>query len=89
MIAGAVGITLQLVAWIGALVNTYRLEEKTWFAILLAGGIIGLGFGLVGFAVMIAYVVAGPDGMAVRQRDAEPDPDSIAPPRPGTLVPAG
>lgn len=85
MFIAAVGITLQLVAWIGALVNTYRLEDKTWFAVLLAGGLLGLAFGLVGFAVMVAYVVAGPDGLAIRQPDHTP----VAPPQPGALVSAG
>ena len=46
-----------LVSWIGALLNTWRLESKTWFAVLLLLGIFNLGF----FA-MIAYLIAGPDG---------------------------
>jgi len=46
-----------LVSWIGALLNTWRLESKTWFAVLLLLGIFNLGF----FA-MVAYLVAGPDG---------------------------
>jgi hypothetical protein len=86
MIAGisltAVGGLTQLVAWIGALVNTYRLEDKTWFAVVLVGGLLGLAFGLLGFAAMVAYLVAGPDGMAVRQ------PLAPAPPgRSTTLLP--
>jgi hypothetical protein len=40
---------VQLAAWIGTLVNTYRLEDKTWFAVVLAGGLLGLAFGLLGF----------------------------------------
>jgi hypothetical protein len=51
----------------GALVNTYRLQDKTWFAVLLAGGLLGLAFGLLGFAAMVAYLVAGPDGMSAGQ----------------------
>lgn len=50
---GAVG---GLVAWIGALINTAQLEDKTWFIIVLVLGL--LSFGLV---AMIAYVIAGPD----------------------------
>ena len=46
-----------LVSWIGALLNTWQLESKTWFAVLLLLGIFNFGF----FA-MIAYVIAGPDG---------------------------
>ena len=44
-------------SWIGALLNTWQLEDKLWFGALLALGL--LGFGVV---AMIAYVVAGPDG---------------------------
>ena len=54
MVAGAVG---GLVSWIGALLNTAELEDKTWFILLLVLGLIS--FGLV---AMIAYVIAGPDG---------------------------
>jgi hypothetical protein len=46
-----------VVSWLGALLNTWQLEDKVWFASLLALGL--LGFGVV---AMIAYVVAGPDG---------------------------
>ena len=77
-----VGGLVQLVAWIGTLVNTYRIEDKTWFAVVLAGGLIGLAFGLLGFAAMVAYLVAGPDGMAVRQPQV-PAPAG----RPTTLLP--
>jgi hypothetical protein len=76
------GGLVQLVAWIGALINTYRLQDKVWFVVLLAGGILSLAFGLIGFASMVAYLVAGPDGMAVRQ------PQVPAPtPRPSALMP--
>lgn len=64
--AAAAGGIVQLAAWIGALVNTYRIEDKTWFAVLLASGLLGLAFGLLGFAGMVAYLVAGPDGTAIR-----------------------
>jgi hypothetical protein len=78
----AVGGIVQLAAWIGALVNTYRIEDKTWFLVLLIGGLLGLAFGMVGFAAMIAYVIAGPDGMAEQPQMPLPTP------RPGELVPA-
>ncbi len=65
-VAAAGGI-VQLAAWIGALVNTYQLEDKAWFIALLAGGLLGLAFGLIGFAAMVAYLVAGPDGMPTRR----------------------
>ncbi len=67
-----VGGIVQLVAWIGALVNTNQLAEKTWFIILLVSGILSLAFGLIGFAGMIAYVIAGPDGLAQQQQQNTP-----------------
>jgi H+/Cl- antiporter ClcA len=50
------GTIAAVVSWLGALLNTWQLEDKIWFAALLAFGL--LGFGVV---AMIAYVVAGPD----------------------------
>ncbi len=80
ILAGVGGI-VQLAAWIGALVNTYRLQDKTWFTILVLGGVFGLVFGLVGFAVMVAYVIAGPEGMSLRQ------PQFPTPAKPTALAP--
>ena len=51
------GFVVGFVSWVGALLNTSRLERKTWFIGLLLLGIFNLGV----FA-MIAYVLAGPDG---------------------------
>jgi H+/Cl- antiporter ClcA len=56
VIGGLIG---GLVSWIGALLNTAHLDDKTWFIILLVLGL--CSFGLV---AMIAYVIAGPDGLA-------------------------
>lgn len=81
VVAFAGGI-VQLVAWVGAMVNTNRLVDKTWFTILLLGGLVGLIFAPIGFATMVAYVVGGPDGMAVPQ--GQPT-SSVAPSR--TLAP--
>ena len=53
MMAGLIG---GLVSWIGALLNTAQLEDKTWFIVLLVLGL--FSFGLL---AMIAYVIAGPD----------------------------
>lgn len=64
-IAGGI---IQLAAWIGALVNSYGLPDKAWFLVLLIGGIASLFFGLIGFAVMVAYVVAAPDGAPYRRQ---------------------
>jgi len=50
------GLIAGLVAWIGALLNTWQLERRTWFVVLL------LGIFNFGFFAMIAYLVAGPDG---------------------------
>ena len=85
-IAAAGGI-VQLAAWIGALVNTYQIADKAWFIVLLAGGILGLVSGVFGFAVMVAYLVAGPDGLpagrtyapAPYMSQAQPMPDRPAP----------
>jgi hypothetical protein len=86
-VIAAVGATAQLAAWIGAMVNTYPLADKTWFVILLAGGLIGLSFGLLHLGVMIAYIVAGPDEAALR-RPAIPTTEP-QPQRPPALAHSG
>lgn len=58
-LAIAGGLSAGLVAWIGALLNTWQLESRTWFAVLLLLGIFNFGF----FA-MVAYLMVGPDGAA-------------------------
>ena len=50
------GALAAIVAWIGALLNTARLEDRTWFVVLLI-----LGLCSFGWLAMIAYIVAGPD----------------------------
>ena len=55
---GAIG---QFIAWIGAVINTSRLEDKTWFILLLVLGLLSFGF-----IAMLVYVLAGPDGMPSR-----------------------
>jgi hypothetical protein len=55
MAAGAVG---AVVSWVGALLNTVQLEDKTWFVALLVLGLVSFGW-----VAMAAYVVAGPDAM--------------------------
>jgi ABC-type Na+ efflux pump permease subunit len=59
------GTIAAVVSWLGALLNTWPLEDKMWFVSLLALGL--LGFGVV---AMIAYVLAGPDG--TKQSEARP-----------------
>ena len=60
MVGGAIG---QFVAWIGAVLNTSRLEDKTWFVILLVLGLLSFGF-----IPMLIYVIVGPDGTTVTHR---------------------
>ena len=86
------GIVTQFVAWIGAVINTNRLVDKTWFNVLLWCGVAGIvlnfvgGFGaLLGWGLMIAYLVGGPDGMAVEPMMLRTTP--VEPPR--TLAPTG
>lgn len=52
----AAGTVLAIASWAGALLNTSRLADKTWFVALLV-----LGLASLGWVAMIAYVVAGPD----------------------------
>jgi hypothetical protein len=58
-LAFTAGTIAALASWIGALFNTYRLNDKTWFFALLVLGLFSLGW-----VAMIAYVVAGPDAMS-------------------------
>ncbi|HEX5829135.1 MAG TPA: hypothetical protein VFY23_16535 [Candidatus Limnocylindrales bacterium] len=54
-----------LAAWIGALLNTAQLDDRTWFLVLLVLGIWNLGV-----VAMLVYVIAGPDGtLAARERE--------------------
>jgi hypothetical protein len=54
LLGAAIG---HLVAWLGALISTAGLPDKTWFVILLVTGVLG-----VGLVAMIVYVAAGPEG---------------------------
>jgi hypothetical protein len=56
-LAIAGGSIVGMVAWIGALLNTVQLDDKTWFVLLLVLGLLSFGF-----IAMVAYVIAGPDG---------------------------
>jgi hypothetical protein len=53
------GTLAAIAAWVGAVLNTSRLEDKTWFVVLLVLGLLSLGW-----LAMIAYVFTGPDGSA-------------------------
>jgi hypothetical protein len=52
----------HFVAWIGAVLNTAQLPDKTWFVVLLVVGLLGLVF-----IATAAYVVAGPDGLRAQE----------------------
>ena len=52
----------HFVAWIGAVLNTAQLPDKTWFVVLLVVGLLGLVF-----IATVAYVIAGPDGVNAKE----------------------
>jgi hypothetical protein len=52
----------HFVAWIGAVLNTVQLPDKTWFVVLLVVGLLGLVF-----IATAAYVMAGPDGVKANE----------------------
>jgi hypothetical protein len=61
-LVGTAGVVVQIVAWIGALINTYASPEKTWFVVLLVGGLLGVvGVMIAPFVVMVVYLFSGPD----------------------------
>jgi hypothetical protein len=59
LLAMAGGAIAGLIAWIGALLNTVQLEDKTWFLLLLVLGLLSFGF-----VAMVVYLLVGPDGTA-------------------------
>ena len=60
-----------IAAWIGALLKTVQLEEKTWFVLLLVLGLFSFGW-----VAVAAYVFAGPDATSqdLAQRGIEMTP---------------
>jgi len=86
------GLVTQFVAWVGAVINTHHLVDKTWFNVMLwvgVGAIVlnlfsGLGT-LIGLGLMIVYLIGGPDGMPVEPMMLTSTP--VEPPR--TLAPTG
>ena len=56
----AAGTVAAVGSWAAALLNTSRLEDKTWFTALLVLGLISLGW-----VAMIGYVLWGPDSKEV------------------------
>ena len=63
MLGGGIG---QFVAWLGAVLNTSRLEDKTWFILLLVLGLLSFGF-----VPMVIYLLIGPDGTTSSARRME------------------
>ena len=61
-----------VVAWVGAIINTANLPSKTWLAIQLVLGLLGLPF-----VAVLAYVVGRPDATA-------PGPGPVGPARSST-----
>ena len=53
----------HFVAWIGAVLNTAHLPDKTWCVVLLVVGLLGLVL-----IATVAYVIAGPDGLKVKEQ---------------------
>ena len=60
-LTAAGGVIAGVIAWIGAVLNTWQLESKAWFVALVLTGIFNFGF-----IAMVLYVIAGPDGKAAR-----------------------
>lgn len=73
-VAGAIA---DFVAWIGALVNSFQLQDKLWFVLTLVLGLVGIGL-----VVMIAYLIAAPDGYEEKEKISgaqAPQPPTLAP----------
>ena len=60
-LTAAGGVIAGVIAWIGAVLNTWQLESKAWFVALVLTGIFNFGF-----IAMVIYVIAGPDGKTAR-----------------------
>jgi hypothetical protein len=74
VIAGGI---VQFVAWIGALVNSYQLQDKMWFTMTLLLGVLGLGL-----IAMIVYVIGAPDGYEEKRQPGVPSRPSLSIPQP-------
>ena len=59
------GSIAAVVSWLAALLNTFQLEDRTWFVLILVLGLFNLGF-----LGMLVYLVAGPDSTRPRQAPA-------------------
>ncbi|TAK00158.1 MAG: hypothetical protein EPO36_09790 [Chloroflexota bacterium] len=52
----AAGAIAAIASWLGALWNTWQLDDKTWFTTLLVLGLVSFGW-----VAMLAYLLKGPD----------------------------
>ena len=73
-----------VVAWVGAIINTASLPSKTWLAIQLVIGLLGLPF-----VAVLAYVIGRPEATAHEQRPVEPAQPSAPDGRPASLSGVG
>jgi hypothetical protein len=64
----------HFVAWIGAVLNTAHLSDKTWCVVLLVVGLLGLVF-----IATVAYVIAGPDGLKAKDEASALPPAGVVP----------
>jgi hypothetical protein len=64
----------HFVAWIGAVLNTAHLPDKTWCVVLLVVGLLGLVF-----IATVAYVIAGPDGLKAKDEASALPPAGVVP----------
>ena len=55
LLAG-IGTAAAVVAWAGAVLNTARLDDKSWFTALVVLGLVSFGW-----LALIGYVLYGPD----------------------------
>jgi hypothetical protein len=86
------GIVAQIVAWIGAVLNTHRLLDKTWYNVLLWCGVAaivltlltGILGALFAWVLMIVYLAGGPGSMVGEPMLLQPIPAE-----PRTLMPTG
>jgi hypothetical protein len=69
-----------VVAWVGAIINTASLPSKTWLAIQLVLGLLGLPF-----VAVLAYVVGRPEATAFGQGPVGPGQRSTTDGRPVSL----
>ena len=71
----------QFVAWIGAVIHTARLPDKTWFVVLLVLGLLSFGF-----IAMVIYLLAGPKDPELPR---SPAPLVAQEPKPDLRIPVG